>query len=31
MLPLEGSLDGMAYPEKLTVKEDANKWDMDIR
>ena len=22
MLPLEGSLDGMAYPEKLTIKED---------
>ena len=22
MLPLEGSLDGMAYPDKLTIKED---------
>ena len=22
MLPLEGSLDGMAYPEKLTIKQD---------
>jgi hypothetical protein len=24
ILPLEGSLDGMAYPEKLTIKEDAD-------
>ena len=31
MLPLEGSLDGMAYPEKLTIKEDADNgiWTLD--
>ena len=31
LLPLEGSLDGMAYPKKLIVKEDANNgiWTLD--
>ena len=31
ILPLEGSLDGMAYPEKLTIKEDADNgiWTLD--
>ena len=31
LLPLEGSLDGIAYPSQLTVKEDANNgiWTLD--
>lgn len=31
LLPLEGSLDGMAYPSQLTVKEDADNgiWTLD--
>ena len=31
ILPLEGSLDGMAYPEKLTIKEDIDNgiWTLD--
>ena len=31
LLPLEGSLDGMAYPSQLTIKEDADNgiWTLD--
>ena len=31
MLPIEGSLDGMAYPSQLTVKDDADNgiWTLD--